>query len=379
MKKILIFSTAYFPFVGGAEIAIKEITNRITDWQFDMVTLRFNEGWPEFEKIGNVNVYRVRCSKLFFPLCAFFKALSLHKKNKYQTTWSVMANRAGFAALFFKFFHPKVKFLLTLQEGDPLDYPKKRMGGFYFFLEPFFKAIFTKADHIQVISNYLAEWAKNMGAKCPIEVIPNGVDIDLFKKNLDNLDKFKSKQESPLNYTWLITTSRLVEKNGIEDIIKALTHLEKNFKLRILGTGPLEKRLKGITENLKLKDRVEFLGQKDLKDIPDFINVAKIFIRPSLSEGMGNSFIEAMAAGIPVIGTKVGGIPDFLKDGETGLFCEVQNSKSIAEKVMEYINDPGRTDKIVENAQKLVRANYDWDLIVKKMKNIFEKLCQNAS
>ena len=89
---------------------------------------------------------------------------------------------------------------------------------------------------------------------------------------------------------------------------------------------------------------------------------------------MGNSFIEAMAAGIPVIGTRVGGIPDFIKDGETGLFCEVNSPQSIAEKVTEYMNNPKRTNKIVETAQKLVREKYDWDLIAEKMKNIFEKL-----
>ncbi|MCG2695311.1 hypothetical protein L6261_04530, partial [Candidatus Parcubacteria bacterium] len=59
MKKILIFSTVYYPFVGGAEVAIKEITDRIGDIEFDMVTLRFDKNLPKFEKIGNVNVYRI--------------------------------------------------------------------------------------------------------------------------------------------------------------------------------------------------------------------------------------------------------------------------------------------------------------------------------
>ncbi|GAH80159.1 unnamed protein product, partial [marine sediment metagenome] len=58
MKRILIFSTAYFPFVGGAEIAVKEITNRIKDFQFDLITSRFSKKVPEKEKIDNVNVYR---------------------------------------------------------------------------------------------------------------------------------------------------------------------------------------------------------------------------------------------------------------------------------------------------------------------------------
>ena len=108
-KKILIFSIAYIPFVGGAEIAVKEITNRINDIQFDMITLKFNKKWPKFERIGNVNIYRINTSKLFFPFTAFIKARELNKENKYDIIWAIMANRAGFAALFFKIFHPKIK------------------------------------------------------------------------------------------------------------------------------------------------------------------------------------------------------------------------------------------------------------------------------
>ena len=66
MKKVLIFSLAYLPFIGGAELAVKEITDRIYNFEFDMITLRFNKQWPRFEKIGNINVYRVDGSKLFF-------------------------------------------------------------------------------------------------------------------------------------------------------------------------------------------------------------------------------------------------------------------------------------------------------------------------
>src|SRR3989344_9096540 len=105
-KKILIFSIAYIPFVGGAELAVKEITDRVNDLEFDMITLRFNKNWPKFEKIGNINVYRISSPKLFFPFAAFLKAIRLNMKRRYCLVWSIMANRAGYAALFFKFTHP---------------------------------------------------------------------------------------------------------------------------------------------------------------------------------------------------------------------------------------------------------------------------------
>jgi len=178
-KRVLIFSLAYVPFVGGAELAVKEITNRIKDIDFDLITLRFNRKWAKNEKIGSVNVYRINGGKLLFPFLAFLKGLSLNRKNKYNIVWSIMANRAGFAALFFKLWHLKAKYLLTLQEGDILDYPQKRMGLAKIFIGGLFKKVFTKADHIQAISNYLADWARNMGAKS-VEVVPNGVSINKY-------------------------------------------------------------------------------------------------------------------------------------------------------------------------------------------------------
>ena len=141
MKRVLIFSTSYSPFWGGAEIATKEITDRLKseDFYFDMITIHFDKTLPKFEKIGKINVHRISSYKLFFPFLAYLKGLSLHRKNKYDIVWSMMAGRNGFASLFFKLTHSKVKYLLTLQEGDRLSYPKQRAGVLWFAVGGLFK------------------------------------------------------------------------------------------------------------------------------------------------------------------------------------------------------------------------------------------------
>ncbi len=394
-RKVLIFSTAYYPFVGGAEVAVKEITDRLTplggkDIQFDMITARLERkpvqrqgGSPKFERIGNVNVYRVGIGWPKFDkyLLAFFGhrfAQKLHKKNNYNLIWSIMASYGGFAAMFFKKKNPRTPFLLTLQEGDAPKYIKKRVG----FLEKWFRRIFTNADYIQCISNFLADWAKEMGVKCPIEVVPNGVDIEKFKvftkpggARISNfkVEELRQKLGIKSDDKILITTSRLVPKNGVGDIIEALQYLPENIKFLIIGDGPLESDLKFKIKNLKLEDRVKFVGYVSHDDLPKYLYDSDIFIRPSLSEGMGNSFIEAMAVGVPVIATPVGGIPDFLKDRETGLFCEINNPRSIAEKVIIYFEDDELRKKIIANALEMVIKNYDWNLIVEKMRRIFKQ------
>ncbi len=379
MKKILIFSIAYIPFVGGAELAVKEITDRINDFHFDLITLRFDKKLPRVEKMGNVIVYRIKGikgAKLLFPFFAFFKALSLYKKNKYRITWSIMANRAGFAALFFKIFHPKIKFLLTLQEGDALDYPKKQIGIFWLLLKPLFIAIFSQANYIQAISNYLANWAREMGTKNPIEIVPNGVDIKNFSREYleQELNDLKIKLGKNPNDKYLITTSRLVEKNAVGDIIEALKYLPENIKFLILGKGPLEKKLRIQVSNSEFQNRILFLGHIEPKEVHQYLAISDIYVRPSLSEGLGSSFLEAMAAGVPVIATPVGGIPDFLRDGETGLFCEVKNPKSIAEKVKILLENKELREKIIKKAKEMILRDYNWDFIADKMRNIFEKI-----
>ncbi|MEA1962812.1 MAG: glycosyltransferase family 4 protein [Patescibacteria group bacterium] len=393
-KKILIFSIAYYPFCGGAEVAVKENTDRIKDFQFDMVTLRFDKKLSKFEKIGNINVYRIgfcgnsvdisdlnkfplKINKYLFPFLAYLKARKLYKKNKYDIVWAIMANYSGFGALFFKIFHKKVKYLLTLQEGDPLDYYRKRIG----MLFSFFKKIFTKADSIQVISKYLGDYACDMGFKGKPILVPNAVNIKHFSSEYkeEELRAFKKKLGKEKDDIFVITTSRLAKKNAIGDVIKAFEFLPKNIKFLILGIGPDEKKIRELAKEKKVDERILFLGYVDHKIIPKYLKISDIFIRPSLSEGFGNSFVEAMAAGIPVIATPVGGIVDFLFDPDknpdkkpTGIFCEVNNPESIADKINRLTKNPSLVEEIIGNAKELAVKKYDWDIIAKDMERMFK-------
>jgi glycosyltransferase involved in cell wall biosynthesis len=358
-KKALIFSFAYYPYVGGAEVAVKEITDRLKDFTFDLVTFDLG-GQPKDEMIGNVRVHRIfSFSKYLYPIRSFFTGLRLHRKNRYDVVWAMMAN-TGFAALFLKLLFPQIKFVLTIQEGDPIPQIKKRV----WFVYPLFKMVFKYADTVTAISNYLADFAKEMGTKS-VEVIPNGVDLNRFKPKNEKLilniaDKIV-----------LVTTSRLVKKNAVDDIIKSLKYLPENIIFRSIGSGEDEAYLRGLVAELQLENRVELLPHTEHTAMSEILRNSDIFIRPSLSEGLGISFLEAMAIGLPIIATSVGGIPDFLKDGETGLFCEVRNPKSIAKNVIRLIEDHDLYLKISNNSKKLIAESYDWEMISGRFRKIF--------
>ena len=388
-KRILIFSTAYLPFVGGAEIAVKEITDRLgvtgngstgnsrengTGYEFEMITLNLDGKQKSEERIGSVFVQRLGGGgyfyKLLYPFAALYLARRRHRISAFAATWSIMASFSGFAALFFKVSYPNVSFVLTLQEGDPLSRPQRRAA----IVWPLFWQIFRQADSIQVISKYLADFAKRMGAKAPIKVIPNGVDLKNFSAPVSNEEKKVIRNELPAVTTYLVTVSRLVEKNGVKDIIDALRLLPTSVGLIIVGTGKLEKKLKDQAASLSLTKRIFFVGSVAYKNVPKWLAAGDIFIRPSLSEGMGNAFIEAMAVGVPVIGTPVGGIVDFLRDGETGVFCQPHNPSSIAEAVKKLLADPTLRQKVIEHGKKLAMS-YDWNIVAKRIdEDVFQKI-----
>lgn len=359
--RVLIFSLSYVPLVGGAEVAVKEITDRISpeEIEFDMVTLRFDKAHPKREKIGNVHVHRIGgglgyLSKIFFvPQAALFAL-----RRRYDLYWAMMTYML-FPVSIARIAGDRTPYALTLQDGDPFAQVFNRP--YILPFRPLLSYGFRAAAKVQTISHFLADWARRAGYEGEVEVIPNGVDLLRFENPAPH-------ELDPAEAT-LITTSRLVEKNGVGDIISAMKHLPDTVSLRILGTGPLERELRRRVKKLGLDSRVSFMGFVAQDDIPRHLHHADIFVRPSLSEGQGISFIEAMAASLPVIATPVGGIPDFLKDGETGLFAKPRDPESIARAVRRLIEDPPLRRRITEKALALVRERYGWDLIASEMKS----------
>ncbi len=379
-NRILLFSTAYKPLIGGSEIAVEQINRRLPNIFFDIITPRYSRMVKKKENVGNTQIYRVgfgfKKDKFLFPILGLFKALSLRRKHGYKIIHSYQASHAGGAAWLMKIFFPGLKFILTMQEGKRLDRQN-------FAVKFARNLIIRKADIITAISEYLVNFSKKLNKKAEILLIPNGVDMEKFK--IQN-SKFKISEDLrkklgiKMDERIIISTSRLVSKNGISDLIDAIAITKcqtPNVKCLIIGDGPLKQNLKFKIKNLKLESDIFMIGEISYEEVPYFLSIADIFARPSLSEGLGTAFLEAMACGIPVIGTSVGGITDFLKDPSvyprqaTGLFCKVNDPKDLAEKIVHILTDKELKDKIVANARTVVSEKYDWNIIAEQFKALY--------
>lgn len=399
-KRILIFSLAYYPkHIGGAEVAIKEITDRFDplEYEFHLVCNRYDSTLPKMEQVGNVLVHRIgltkknpsmgdlrtfplHLNKILYQVYAYIIARRLHATYQFDAIWAMMAHSCGVPAALFKKRFPDVPYILTLQEGDPPEYieSKMRMFGQYF------RDAFMRADVIQSISTFLSRWAFRMGFRGRSVIIPNAVDTVRFATPLSAEERYELRTELGLNalHTALVTTSRLVHKNAVDDVIRALSLLPEHVHFVVFGVGPDESMLRQLIVDNALADRVHLRGHISHDVMPKYLKACDIFIRPSRSEGMGNSFVEAMAAELPVIATQEGGIADFLFDAiqnpdevPTGYAVQKNDPASIAAAVTRILENPDAVQHTVANAKALATLKYDWDLIAARMEaEVFKPL-----
>ena len=381
---VLVFTTAYDPFVGGAEVAIRENVKRLSGtYDFFILTSRFDRIVPVEEIKDGATIVRLGFGKpwdkFLLPINAFFSGLMLilRHRGRPRILWAVMASYGSIAASTLKFFFPRTPYILTLQEGDTEEHLRRSR----FYLVNIFglRYSFRMCDFVTAISAYLLDVARRFNYEGSGDVIPNGVDVDNFCRKISEEELQRIRKHLGLSGAEriILTSSRLVRKNGIDTVIRALKRIkdkspELPVRFVILGTGREAHALKDLSVSLGIRDDILFAGSVSHADLPIYLNLADVFVRPSRSEGFGNSFIEAMAAGLPVIGTPVGGIVDFLEDGKTGLCTNVDDPEDLSEKILSLLIEKTRSRKIASAARSSAVKKYNWARVARRLSEVFK-------
>lgn len=211
-------------------------------------------------------------------------------------------------------------------------------------------------------------------------IIPFGVDIDQFESAAAATRRELGLQDDG---NVIGTVCRLVEpKKGLRILLQAMAELAKRHgqppcQLVIVGDGPARHELELLREQLGLSSWIVFAGSR--RDIPRVLHALDAFVLPSLYEGFGIAILEAMAAGKPVIATAVGGIPEFVLSGETGLLVESGNVEALADAIDHLLNHPQQAQTMGDRGRARAQEQYRISEIVRRHEQVYTDCLTQAS
>jgi len=173
------------------------------------------------------------------------------------------------------------------------------------------------------------------------------------------------------------TVGRLVPIKGHTWLLRAVPRVLAEFPqacVVLIGDGPLRGELKELTAELGISPHVVFLGTRH--DIPECLAALDLFVLPSLNEGMGRALVEAMAVGCPVVATCVGGIPDVVTDGATGLLVPPRDDRALADAILTLLRDRRLLAAYGEAAQRRVDERFDIETMVRSIERLYDEVWQ---
>jgi L-malate glycosyltransferase len=231
------------------------------------------------------------------------------------------------------------------------------------------------ADYLAATGHALKEQTqKVLGGKRPIFVTPFGVDCSVFIPR-----KLEAKKRGIIR---IGTIKRMKPVYGISTLIRAFAvALEaglESAELVLVGGGPQENDLKQLALELNIHKQVKFVGSIPHAEVPGMLSTFDIYMALSISESFGVAVLEASACGKPVITSDVGGLPEVVRDGQTGFLVPPNNPQRAAEKIILLAKDHKLRCELGRNGRDFVLANYAWKECVSAMELVYETIARES-
>jgi glycosyltransferase involved in cell wall biosynthesis len=218
----------------------------------------------------------------------------------------------------------------------------------------------ARASAVITVNEEAAEFVVRNGASPErVVVIPPGVDTRRFRSA-----SARKTQSTNVN---LLCVSRLLRRKNIDVVIEALANVVENepqVRLRIVGDGPERKTLKSLTKRLGLEGKVTFAGFVPNAAVHEEYSQADVFVNASAAEGFATTCLEALASGLPVVSTRVGGFANAIKDGENGYLITDADPSDLAARLRRLVADPTLVAVLSARARDLAERTFDWDKAV---------------
>jgi glycosyltransferase involved in cell wall biosynthesis len=399
MKKIeVLLTTPWLPIPpikgGGIETGIFEMIPFYKNTHFSVYSERYDLTSTEIVSNDNAEYIQFPISvrrwdlekywnyhfarKLFFNSYDYF--LTRRIKNHVRTAPDIVEIRNSFYYLpYLKRIFPRSRFVLKMHNDMLFEFP---------FLVNKYKRIVDRADHIIAVSNFIKERILKHypDAKNKITVIHNGVALRRFRllpADDPKLAQWRDKLGLESKAKTIIYVGRIGPEKGTDVLIKAFAGIIQKYpdlKLLVVGSSwssesnptPYVKKVvdlaRSVSKNIIFSS---FIHHNDLNYL---YNLASICVVPSIwDEPFGLVNLEAMAAGCAVIASRVGGIPEIVQDGKTGLLFERNKEKELCDKMEFLINNPREQQSLSETGNRYAQ-NHDWSRVAEQTEKIYQSL-----
>jgi glycosyltransferase involved in cell wall biosynthesis len=338
----------------------------------ELQTLAYFPGIPEKIKTASGKLQIP-----FFSLGMAEKLFDIIKKYDIDIVNAHWAIPPGFIATLTKKLHGR-PVLITLYGAELWPCVKKGSK----IMKWMISYALNKAERVVAISDATRNAAVAISGRKDIEIIPDGIDIERFNPKIDGEE---IRKRHGINGFLIFSSGRMVERKGFKYLIEAMPFILSEFqntKLIIGGDGPEKKNLEELAEKLKIKDKVILPGFIPEEDFPKYMKAADVFVLPSIvdsrgdTEGSATILLEAMACETPVVGTKVGGIPNAIKDNVVGFLVEQKNSRQLADKIIMLLGDKRLREKLGKIGRKYVEEEFRINKIAEKYIETFREMIE---
>ena len=232
--------------------------------------------------------------------------------------------------------------------------------------------ILAAADHIVVVSHFTQRKVRQYGGK-HVSIIPLGIDLHTFRP-LSDVEKMRTRRRFHVRTPLVLGVGRFIFLKNFETLIRAMQEVP-DAHLFLVGGGFNEQTLRLLARTLGLGHRVRFFRRMRRDDLIRLYNIADVFVLPSLAEGLGLVYIESLACGTPVIGSKLEGVRDIIENGKNGFYLkDPKDAAELAGHMRSILGDPALAKRMSAYGMKSVHRKFNRERLLRDLERVMEKM-----
>ena len=230
-----------------------------------------------------------------------------------------------------------------------------------------------RVGHLVTVSRGLRGEVFSLVGRRQIEVLHNGADPRKFKPRPRM--EARARLRLPIDKKIILFVGSLVPVKGVEFLLAAVSRLAReDTLLYVVGDGELMSALISLADDLGVQKVCRFVGRRPYDEIPYWLSAADCLVLPSLSEGLPTILPEAMLCRVPIVATNVGGVPEIIRQGDSGLLVQPKDPVMLAAAIQALLKENGGVSTMVEQAERTARAGFTWEVNAQRMLNIYQEI-----